>query len=44
MRGFGFCWVFFSFFYNVAVVSEYNEIFWLRSTAVIGFWDFLDLT
>lgn len=34
----------FIFFYNVAVVSEYNEIFWLRSVAVIGFWEFLDLT
>lgn len=44
MRDFEFCCFFFFFFYNVAVVSEYNEIFWLRSTAVIGFWDFLDLT
>lgn len=35
---------FFILLYNVAVFSEYNEIFWLRSAAVIGFWDFLDLT
>lgn len=37
-------WFFFLFLYSVAVFSEYNEIFWLRSAAVIGFWDFLDLT
>lgn len=39
-----FWFIWYLVFYNVAVVSEYNEIFWLRSAAVIGFWDFLDLT